>query len=97
MNKKVKTITSWLAAAIFLLALAINIKVTLDDPFVMLSDEALAHTIFTNTSIEPGKIGDQEPCRLDLGGGWFTGSVEYICVDNYVCPSCTCTPIPCGG
>jgi len=44
MNKKVKTITSWLAAAIFLLALAINIKVTLDDPFVMLSDEAIAQT-----------------------------------------------------
>ena len=44
MNKKVKTITTWLAAAIFLLALAINIKVTLDDPFVMLSDEAIAQT-----------------------------------------------------
>jgi hypothetical protein len=44
MNKKVKTITSWLAVTVFLFALAINVKVTLDDPFVLLSDEAVATT-----------------------------------------------------
>lgn len=50
MNKKVKTITTWLAAAIFLFALAINVKVTLDDPFMLLSDEAIAQTTTTTTS-----------------------------------------------
>ncbi|MFW5804794.1 MAG: hypothetical protein ACOCWG_06145, partial [bacterium] len=33
-----------------LLALAINIKVTLDDPFVMLSDEAIAQTTTSSSS-----------------------------------------------
>eukprot|EP00764_Aduncisulcus_paluster_P000347 gnl/Carplike_NY0171/10484_a14775_114.p1 GENE.gnl/Carplike_NY0171/10484_a14775_114~~gnl/Carplike_NY0171/10484_a14775_114.p1 ORF type:complete len:138 (+),score=2.52 gnl/Carplike_NY0171/10484_a14775_114:219-632(+) len=50
MNKKVKKITTWLATAVFLLALVINIKVTLDDPFVMLSDEAVAQTTGTGNS-----------------------------------------------
>ena len=60
MNKKVKTITTWLAAAIFLLALAINIKVTLDDPFVMLSDEAIAQT---TTDDESGTGEKNKYCR----------------------------------
>ncbi|SHK05843.1 hypothetical protein SAMN05444280_15710 [Tangfeifania diversioriginum] len=62
MNKKVKTITTWMAAAIFLLALAINIKVTLDDPFVMLSDEAIAQTTGTG-----GGTGDCCPDVWDWG------------------------------
>jgi hypothetical protein len=44
MNKKVKTITSWLAVTVFLFALAVNVKVTLDDPFVFISDMAIAST-----------------------------------------------------
>ncbi|MDH6344310.1 hypothetical protein M2480_002795 [Parabacteroides sp. PFB2-12] len=43
-----------------------------------------------------GTIGKQERCKLELGGGMFTSSVEYICYEQYVCPSCTCTPVPCG-
>jgi hypothetical protein len=50
MNKKVKTITSWLAVTVFLFALAINVKVTLDDPFSLLSLEAIA-TTSSNTQI----------------------------------------------
>ena len=49
MNRKINKITTWLAAAIFLFALAINVKVTLDDPFMMLSEEALAQTSGTST------------------------------------------------
>jgi hypothetical protein len=52
MNKRVKIITTWLAAAVFLFALAINVKVTLDDPFTLLSDEAFAST--TGSSISGG-------------------------------------------
>ncbi len=44
MKNKLKVTMTWLAAAIFLFALAINVKVTLDDPFVMVSDEAVAQT-----------------------------------------------------
>ena len=47
--------------------------------------------------VSPGQIGTWDRCTLDLGGGWFTSSVEYNCHDQYVCPSCTCTPIACGG
>ncbi len=42
MNKKIKTITSWLAATVFLMALVINVKVTLDDPFALVSETVLA-------------------------------------------------------
>ncbi len=44
----------------------------------------------------PGQIGTLEPCVLYYPDGMFTSSVEYVCWDQYVCPGCTCTPIPCG-
>jgi hypothetical protein len=47
MNKKISKITTWLAAAVFLFALAINVKTTMNDPFVSLSEEALAVTTTT--------------------------------------------------
>ncbi len=40
MNKVLK----YMATAIFIIALAINVIVTLDDPFVLLSDDAIATT-----------------------------------------------------
>ncbi len=42
MNNKLTKIMSWLAAAVFLFALAVNVKVTLDDPFAFISNEAIA-------------------------------------------------------
>lgn len=33
-------------------------------------------------------------CKLDLGGGWFTSSVERICV--FCATPNTCTPVNCG-
>lgn len=50
MNKKVKLITGWLAATVFLFALAVNVKVTLNDPFVIMSDNAIAETTGTGTT-----------------------------------------------
>jgi hypothetical protein len=35
-------------------------------------------------------------CTEILPGGWTRGSVEIICVPQYVCPTCFCTPEACG-
>ena len=42
MNTKVNKIVKLAAAGLFIVALAINVKVTLEDPFVMLSEQAIA-------------------------------------------------------
>ncbi|MDO5970758.1 hypothetical protein Q4Q35_13150 [Flavivirga aquimarina] len=42
MNTKVNKIVKLAAAGLFLLALAINVKVTLEDPFAMVSEQAMA-------------------------------------------------------
>ena len=74
---------TWLAAVVFVLALAINVKVTLDDPFVMMSDEAVAQTTGGSTSQPPE--GTAQPnkfvkhmsssltiyVKLDAGGKWI--------------------------
>lgn len=86
MNIKVKTITSWLAAAVFLFALAINVKVTLDDPFMLLSDEAVATTTSAGSGsgwvVEAGnKIGStndgSRPCYNQDGGTISYTAQEY--------------------
>jgi len=64
MNKYLK----YAAAAIFVATLAINIVVTLDDPFVMLSDEAIATDGDSSTKIVY--------CRpVDCTGTW-TGTAD---------------------
>ena len=47
---KLYSIIKLTAAGLFIIALAINIKVTLDDPFVMLSDNAIAQTTSSSSS-----------------------------------------------
>ena len=42
-----------------------------------------------------GQTCETKSCKLDLGGGWFTASVERVCVDVDD-PTCTCTPVSCG-
>ncbi|WP_150450790.1 hypothetical protein [Arenibacter lacus] len=42
MNTKLRKLAKLAAAGLFLVALVINVKVTLDDPFVMLSEQAIA-------------------------------------------------------
>src|SRR5690606_26487664 len=68
MNRKINKITTWLAAAIFLLALAINVKVTLDDPFMMLSDEAIAQTTTDTSSTGTGTGTGTGTDNLGCGG-----------------------------
>lgn len=44
----------------------------------LLNIEALAFPEWDRP--EPGKIKDVRPCQLNLGGGWFTSSVElFMC------------------
>ncbi|HBG41550.1 MAG TPA: hypothetical protein DDW85_09075 [Porphyromonadaceae bacterium] len=43
-----------------------------------------------------GREARTVPCKLDLGGGWFTGSVQRVC-DITADASSTCTPVECGG
>ena len=43
-----------------------------------------------------GREPRTESCKLDLGGGWFTGSVRRVC-DITADASCTCTAVECGG
>ena len=92
---------TWLAAAIFLFALAINVKVTLDDPFVMMSDEAVASSSSQSSNsgvmwvVEYGEnIGPQVEnswqCYNNDGGTieWKGQPVEVICEQpgNSSCP-----------
>jgi len=59
MNTKLRKLVKLTAAGLFIIALAINIKVTLDDPFVMLSEAAIATGSGTDggTDAEPEKNG----------------------------------------
>ena len=77
MNRKINKITTWLAAAIFLLALAINVKVTLDDPFMMLSDEAIAQT---TTGSETS--GSRIICKCTLMGKCKADGGSSVCAQS---------------
>lgn len=48
------------------------------------------------TGEEVGKIAVTEKCQYKYPDGSFTTSVRRACYDQYVCPTCTCTPVPCG-
>ena len=41
-------------------------------------------------------IGKQLPCQQNLSNGFTRGSVKWVCVTQWVCPECTCTPEACG-
>ena len=46
--------------------------------------------------VEPGKVADTVPCKYNYPNGMFTASIERVCKDQYVCPTCGCIPVPCG-
>jgi len=50
MKSKIEKYLKYVAAAIFIATLAINVVVTSNDPFVLLSDEAIATTTSTTSS-----------------------------------------------
>lgn len=71
MKNKLKVIMTWLAAAVFVLALAINVKVTLDDPFVMINDMAIASGSSSSTSAVKTKY-----CRPVKCTGTWEGTAD---------------------
>lgn len=100
MNKKVKTITSWCAVGIFLFALAINVKVTLDDPFRFISNEAIATEITgsdTATSVTKFAkkdilVGDDLVETAIIGGNTYTRTCKYKETTCTGTGSVDCTP-----
>lgn len=87
-----------------LLGMGLNLQHALDDYGLSenLVVELLAVTGDFDTTLypgqpeEPGKVRDQVRCMYKYPDGSFTSSVEWICVNQYVCPTCRCTPVPCG-
>ena len=75
MNTKVNKLLKLAAVGLFLMALAINVKVTLDDPFVMLSEQAIATGSGTDSATE-----------CTCGTSWWDSKV-YDCIPE----SCSVT------
>ena len=57
MSTKVNKLVKLVATGLFLMALAINVKVTLDDPFTMVTDQALATDSDSCTGTGSGSSG----------------------------------------
>ncbi len=72
MNSKTKKGLRLVAAAIFVFALLLNIKVTLDDPFLLLSEQAMAVTTSggSSSSATPGNWKATYPeCEFSVSIG----------------------------
>ena len=68
MTTKVNKLVKLAAVGLFLIALAINVKVTLDDPFTVISEEAAAQVTTDSNTTSSGfnscNVGDKA-CRLE--------------------------------
>ena len=89
-----------------LLGMGLNLQYALDDYGWAdnLVIQILATTGDINTSwpdpnkpVEAGTIAVTKSCMYIYPDGSFTGSVQRVCEKQYVCPTCNCTPVPCGG
>lgn len=69
MNAKLRKLVKITAAGVFLIALAININVTLEDPFATLSEQALALETTVSGEDTTSGLGDlfnkKEVCKGD--------------------------------
>lgn len=82
MNKQLKKVIKGVAAAVFVLALAINVKVTLDDPFLSVSESAIAQES-SQTSSDQKWIRKKVKCPNGVYGyGCFDGSNESCTPEN---------------
>jgi hypothetical protein len=86
------------AIALLAIVLVITININLNNQGNGLSDMALANVeALAGEALPYESIGCQTaPCKLELGGGWFTGSVKKDCIvlDNGQYSSCS--SVPCG-
>ena len=69
MKTKIEKGSKYLAAGIFFIALVLNMKITLDDPFILMSEAVVAQTTSTSSSTNSGTA----PCHTEfiLGGQVF--------------------------
>ena len=71
MSKNLSKVFKYVAAAVFIATLAINVAITLDDPFVLLSDamaETTTTTTTTTTTIVTNKFW-KSSCGCQKGSG----------------------------
>lgn len=97
-----------LAVVVIAVLAAVNVYLSKQETrsdLTMLNLEALANDFeWTNPEIDVpwgpdlkmGKIKDVRRCKLDEGGGFFTSSVEQVCLNQYVSYDSTCTEYACG-
>jgi len=78
MNTKLKKIAKTVAVGIFFLALFLNVKLSLTDPFVTLSNDALAQSSSSSSSL-PYSV-----CCQSISSGCFTRDGSYFFPDDYV-------------
>ncbi|WP_150450791.1 hypothetical protein [Arenibacter lacus] len=64
MNTKLRKLAKLAAAGLFLVALVINVKVTLDEPFRLVSDRALAQAGGTTGELESCWVRTEVSCRM---------------------------------
>ena len=70
MKTKIEKGLKYLAAGLFFIALVLNMKITLEDPFIMLSDTVVAQTTSTTTS-SMTSTGKTKTCReVGCSGTW---------------------------
>lgn len=84
---KLKKIIKFTSAGLFLIALVINVKVTLDDPFVMLSKMVIAQETQTGSdtnSDSDTKYGGLLPC-VEKNGDTQTSSYGFKSVTGTTC------------
>jgi hypothetical protein len=79
-------------------AMVFNTNISLSSS--TLSDVALANVeaLAQKEDAKPYESVTEETqaCLLNLGGGWFTNSVEIVCVVRGDGVYSSCTPVPCG-
>ncbi|MGS2740796.1 hypothetical protein [Sinomicrobium sp. M5D2P17] len=62
MKRKIKRIISYSLSVIFLFALITNIKISLDNPFSLLSNDAIAQATSSSGDSGPGGTSDDGSC-----------------------------------
>ncbi|MGS2741686.1 hypothetical protein [Sinomicrobium sp. M5D2P17] len=88
MNSKLKKVIKIIASALFVIALAINVKVTLDDPFLSFSESAIAQQ--TSGSDSSGQKWKREETKCYKNGNYC--GLAYGCYEG---SATSCTPKNC--
>jgi hypothetical protein len=79
MKTNLNKITKIIAAGIFFMALFFNVKLSLEDPFVQLDNEAVAQTTSSSPNCTPGPKGCWNTISTRVGyPAMYCGSCTYV-------------------